>query len=64
MLRNNADVRRCSYFELGLPVAKEVYCYFYLVVVVVVSPSQLSSFPFLSYCACAAARFASVFVVH
>ena len=20
MLRNNADVRRCSYFELGLPV--------------------------------------------
>ena len=21
MLRNNADVRRCSYFELGLPVA-------------------------------------------
>ena len=22
MLRNNADVRRCSYFELGLPVAE------------------------------------------
>ena len=22
MLRNNADVRRCSYFELGLPVLK------------------------------------------
>ena len=26
MLRNNADVRRCSYFELGLPV---VPLYFY-----------------------------------
>ena len=35
-----------------------------IVAVVVVSPSQLSSFPFLSYCACAAARFASVFIVH
>ena len=22
MLRNNADARRCSYFELGLPVVK------------------------------------------
>ena len=22
MLRNNADVRRCSYFELGLPVVR------------------------------------------
>ena len=35
-----------------------------IVAVVVVSPSQLSSFPLLSYCACAAARFASVFIVH
>ena len=24
MLRNNADARRCSYFELGLPVDKHV----------------------------------------
>ena len=24
MLRNNADARRCSYFELGLPVVKVV----------------------------------------
>ena len=24
MLRNNADARRCSYFELGLPVDKYV----------------------------------------
>ena len=24
MLRNNADVRRCSYFELGLPVSTAV----------------------------------------
>ena len=24
MLRNNADVRRCSYFELGLPVVTEI----------------------------------------
>ena len=24
MLRNNADARRCSYFELGLPVVFEV----------------------------------------
>ena len=24
MLRNNADVRRCSYFELGLPVIEHV----------------------------------------
>ena len=23
MLRNNADARRCSYFELGLPVEKQ-----------------------------------------
>ena len=25
MLRNNADARRCSYFELGLPVDKHVH---------------------------------------
>ena len=25
MLRNNADARRCSYFELGLPVGKPLY---------------------------------------
>ena len=25
MLRNNADVRRCSYFELGLPVVQVDY---------------------------------------
>ena len=25
MLRNNADARRCSYFELGLPVFKWDY---------------------------------------
>ena len=25
MLRNNADTRRCSYFELGLPVVECVY---------------------------------------
>jgi len=24
MLRNNADARRCSYFELGLPVLPQV----------------------------------------
>ena len=27
MLRNNADVRRCSYFELGLPVDQPVTMY-------------------------------------
>ena len=25
MLRNNADARRCSYFELGLPVVECMY---------------------------------------
>ena len=25
MLRNNADTRRCAYFELGLPVVECVY---------------------------------------
>ena len=35
MLRNNADARRCSYFELGLPVmarnknANNIFLFFY-----------------------------------
>ena len=27
MLRNNADARRCSHFELGLPVVAKKYIY-------------------------------------